>query len=251
MGLFDFFKGKGGGSAEAQERALMRHAERVLDKRAMSPDRFGSIEYLCRMGTEEAWRALLPRFDFTVDPSITDREEKQYILEHITDSGDSAVEPVKEYLRKTQAINWPIKMLRAISSKEDFVAELLEILSKEDTSYQKNPDRKIACIVALEDEPDARVTPAVLPFLEDVNEDTRFHAVRTLIGQGDASAAPALYALLLRDESVRIRTTVVDGLVEKAWPAPEGERDKVAALLPRLPNGPFAVRADGTIVRGR
>jgi hypothetical protein len=78
MGLFDFFKGKGAASGDAQEKTLMRHAERVLDKRAMSPDRFASIEYLARLGTEEAWRALLPRYNFTVDPTITDREEKAY-----------------------------------------------------------------------------------------------------------------------------------------------------------------------------
>src|SRR5260221_1335551 len=127
MGLFDFLKGRGGG-AESDERAILRHSERVMDKRAMSPDRFASIEFLCKLGTAEAWRALLPRFNFVVDPSITDREEKSFIFESITGTPDNAVDPVKEYLRTTQAINWPIKMLRSMLEREDLVTELIDFL---------------------------------------------------------------------------------------------------------------------------
>jgi transcriptional regulator with XRE-family HTH domain len=83
---------------------------------------------LARLGTEEAWRALLPRYNFTVDPTITDREEKAYILEAISKGGDAAVGPVKEYLLKANAVNWPIKMLRALVSEEEFVGEMAAIL---------------------------------------------------------------------------------------------------------------------------
>ena len=151
MGLFDFFKGKGAASGDAQEKTLMRHAERVLDKRAMSPDRFASIEYLCNLATEDAWRALLPRYNFVVDPSITDREEKQFIFDRLSRAPESAVVPVKEFLRKTTSVNWAIKMLRALVSEEQFVGEMAAILKNEDTNYQKNPERKIQAIVALEE----------------------------------------------------------------------------------------------------
>lgn len=249
MGLFDFFKKGNASGADAQEKALARHAERVMDKRSMSPDRFASIEYLARLGTEEAWRALLPRFNFTVDPSITDREEKQYIFDSVTKGDESAIEPLKEFLRTTSAVNWPIKMLREMLSPEDFVSELLDILKKEDTSYQKNPERKIQAIVALEKSVDPRVAPVVAAFLEDASEDTRFYAVRTLLAQDDASCASALAALLARDDSMRVRTTVVDGVAAKAWPIPEEHREKVSALLSRMPNGPFSLNADGVVSR--
>ncbi|MBI5513593.1 MAG: HEAT repeat domain-containing protein [Deltaproteobacteria bacterium] len=247
MGLFDFLK-RGGGGAMG-EAAIGRHAERVLDKRGMSPDRFPSIEYLCRLGTEDAWRAVLPRYNFTVDPSITDREEKQYIFDQLKDSPETALEPVKEFVRKTSAVNWPLKMLRAIQEPEDFVETLLEVLKGEDTSYQKNPERKIQVIIALEDEVDARVPPAVLPFLEDVSEDTRFHAVRTLLAQGDASAVEPLWALFVRDDSMRIRTTIADGMAERSWAAPEGDREKVAQLLLRVPNGPYTLSPELQVQR--
>lgn len=249
MGLFDFFKGKGAASGDAQEKTLMRHAERVLDKRAMSPDRFASIEYLCRLGTEEAWRALLPRYNFTVDPTITDREEKAYILESISKAGDAAVGPVKEYLLKANAVNWPIKMLRALVSEEQFVGEMAAILKNEDTNYQKNPERKIQAIVALEEVQDPRIAAAVLPFLDDVSEDTRFYAVRTLLAQDAPETADALLELLARDDSMRIKTTLADGLLERGWPCGEAAREKAAPVLPRLPNGPFSFDPEGALKR--
>lgn len=250
MGLFDFFKGRSSGSGESAERQVQRHAEKVLDKRAMSPDRFASIEALCKLGTEEAWRALLPRFNFTVDPTITDREEKQFIYDYVIGAGEAAVEPVREFLRKSNAVNWPIKMFRELVSREDFVTEMLELLKGEDTSYQKNPERKIQAVVALEESPDPRVAAALLGFLQDVNEDARFHTVRTLLAQESlAAVGDALFEQLVRDDSGRVRSTIADGLVEKGYAAPEAVREKLLTVLPRLPNGPYSLDAAGVLTR--
>lgn len=243
MGLFDFLKGRNSGGADP----LQKHAERVLDKRAMSPDRFASIEYLCNVGTDEAWRALLPRFNFTVDPSITDREEKQFILEHISEAKETAVEPVKEFLRKAQAVNWPLKMLRALLPADQFAAELVDVLSAEETAYTKNAERKNQAIIALEDVPDPRVPAAVARFLDDVSEETRFYAIRTLLAQDDAASAEGLYALLVRDDSMRIRTNLAEGLAEKGWRCPDELREKVLPVLPRIPNGPYTLDAGGVL----
>jgi hypothetical protein len=248
MGLFDFFRKSSSGPAE-QERLLARHAERVLDKSSLGLDRRQSIDYLISLGTEDAWRALLPRYNFTVDSSINDRDDKNLIFEAITQSGESAVEPVKEFLRKTTAVNWPIKMLQKLLDEAEFVGVLVELLTEEGTAYQKNPERKIQSIVALEGIADERVAPTVVRFLDDSSEDARFHAVRTLLGLKSSTVADPLAALLAREESMRVRTTIVDGLVEGAWPVPEAHREKISGLLGRLPNGPFRLTAEGVIAR--
>jgi HEAT repeat protein len=248
MGIFDFFRKSSAGPAE-QERLLARHAERVLDKSSLGLDRRQSIEYLCALGTEEAWRALLPRYNFTVDSSINDRDDKNIIFEAIVRAGDSAVGPVKEFLRKTTAVNWPIKMLQRLLDEKEFVGVLVDLLAEEGTAYQKNPERKIQSIIALEGLRDERIAGAVSRFLDDASEDTRFHATRTLLALQSPEVVAPLVALLVREESMRVRTTIVDGLVEGGWPIPEEHREKVAGLLARLPNGPFRLTAEGVITR--
>lgn len=247
MGLFDFFKGKGGGTAD--ERTIQKHAERVMDKRAMSPDRFGSIEFLCKLNTPEAWRAVLTRYNFSVDPSITDREEKQFIYESVIANPEKAVEPVREFLRTAQALNWPLKMLREMLEPADFIAEVLEFLETFDTGYEKNAERKSELIMAVEEPADERVSAVVLKFLEDFTEDVRFHAVRTLAVQGSDEARDPLLKLLLTDESMRIRTTVTEALSERGWLVPEEQRPRVAQLVSSVPTGRWGLDPDGRIVR--
>ncbi len=247
MGLFDFLKG--GSKTDSDERAVLRHAERVMDKRAMSPDRFASIEYLCRLATAEAWRALLPRFNFNVDPSITDREEKTYIFDSITANFENAVEPVKEFLRVSPSLTWPMKMLKTMVSSEDLVTELVSFLATYDTGYEKNAERKGQLISALEEEIDPRVPAAVLPFLADFTEDIRFAAVRTLVAQADEVAREPLIKLLIEDTSARIRSTVVEGLAERGWAIDVGQRDQIAKLLQLVPNGPWVITKDQKITR--
>lgn len=246
MGLFDFLKS---GKADGEERAVLRHAEKVMDKRAMSPDRFASIEYLCRLATAEAWRALLPRFNFVVDPSITDHEEKAYIFDAITANPENAVVPVKEFLRITPSLTWPAKMLKSMVSREDLVTELVNLLATHDTGYEKNAERKGQLISALEEETDPRVPAAVLPFLQDFTEDIRFAAVRTLAAQADELAREPLVKLLIEDASARIRCTVVEGLAARGWAIDAAQRDQVARLLQMLPNGPWVITKDLKITR--
>jgi len=86
MGLFDIFKGGGARAANplrdsakptAAATAAAKWAEKAADRRAqkLRSGRRPSAA-LAEMGTAEAVAALLKRFTFTMDPSITDQEEK-------------------------------------------------------------------------------------------------------------------------------------------------------------------------------
>src|SRR5262245_20047974 len=122
MGLFDFLKGKGGRSAEATERDVMRHAERVMDKSSTvvaAQTRTDAIHYLARIGTAEAWRALLPRYDFVVtERPIDDGSEKRLVYDYFIEADESAIEPVLDYLRTAKSVSWPIKILRALVARD-------------------------------------------------------------------------------------------------------------------------------------
>ncbi len=87
MGFFDLFTGGSGGGG-----ALKKHAARVANKRAQAPDRWESIQALAQIGTPEAIDALLMRFSYLSDPSITDQEEKDAAYEAVIEARDRHAE---------------------------------------------------------------------------------------------------------------------------------------------------------------
>ena len=101
-------------------------------------------------------------------------------------------------------------------------------------------------MVALEDHKSAHIRELVERFLgRREDEPARFHAAATLLAQEDAAALPALQALLLEEESVRVRAKVADGLAARAWEIPEADRKGIRATLP----AGFAIDARGRVVK--
>ena len=76
MGLFDLFTGKKNPEAAKKktEREIARLARIVGEKMSQNFDRQEAIEQLSAMGTGQSAAALLKRFTWSMDPSITDHE---------------------------------------------------------------------------------------------------------------------------------------------------------------------------------
>ncbi|WP_394842430.1 HEAT repeat domain-containing protein [Pendulispora brunnea] len=235
MGLFDLFKA---GSKEKGEKkdpkaaAAAKWAERAGDKRAQNYDRQEAIAALADMKTGEAAAALLKRFTFTIDPSITDQDEKDTAFEGIVGAGELAIEPIRAFSTKAASLAWPMKILKELLPEEAFVEELLSWLSRWDTEYSKFIDPKIQLLAALEDYKHPKIREAVQPFLEDVNETARFHAVATTFAQGDEAATPSLVSLFVDEESFRIKNKLADGFAATGWPIPDDQRDSMRKALP-------------------
>lgn len=237
MGLLDFL---GGGS---EERARKRHAARVANKRAQPQDRWDSIHALGSMKSSAAVEALLARFTFKVDPSITDQEEKDATYQAILMAGDAAVPPVIDALKSAEAIAWPLKILQRLVSEEKVVELLLEVLAQMDTEYERDPQKKIQVLAELADRKDPRIRPAVERFLEDINETARFHAVSAVFAQGDAEASrPTVMRVLVEDESNRIRARILDGFVARGWSVDES----ALSVKSKLPTG-YAISDSGAV----
>jgi HEAT repeat protein len=226
MGLFDVFKGGGGG--------LAKHAARVANKRAQKHERWESIEVLASDGSDEALRALLTRFNLRVDPSITDGEEKNAAFLGVVQHGEAALGPVRNFLEASDTLAWPLKILKEIQSEEEVTTILLELLSEMDTEYERDPQKKIDVIANFEERKDPRIVEAVTRFLEDMNETVRFYAVGAILTQDEADAAvEALTKALLAEESVRVRIRMLDGYIERGWTL----GDAKAEASKRLPTG--------------
>jgi hypothetical protein len=221
MAFLGIFGKKDGG-------AVRKHAERVANKRAQAYDRWESIQALTQMRSKEAVEALLPRFTFYVEPSITDQEEKDAVFVGIVEAGALGLEPVVAFLKKNASISWPVKILDRIVPPEIVLAHLLELLGEMDTEYERDPERKIQLLTSLAERKGDKVAEAAVRFLSDANESVRFAAVGAIVGQ-DATATyrTALVACLCDDESVRVRNRILDALGAAAISVnPDQERVK-------------------------
>ncbi len=241
MGLFDIFKGGGDGG-------LKKHAARAANKRAQGADRWQSLEALSAMKTPEAVEALLQRFTYRVDPSITDQEEKDLAMAGVVGAGDVAELPLRRFLAEGDSVAWPVKMLEAIAGTDTVVEALIALLGGMDTEYERDPQKKIDALGQLEDRRDSRIVPAVLPFIADMNESARFHAVAAALAQepdeNTETLRGALLAQIADEDSTRVLAKILDGFIARGWSL----GDDAAELRSQLPEGYVL---DGTQVRRR
>jgi hypothetical protein len=234
MGLFDLFKGgaKAGGEDKPKANAAAKWANVAGDKRAQNYDRQEAIQQLATMGTADAVAALLRRFTFIMDPSITDQEEKEAAFDGIVRAGREAIEPIRAFVARAESLAWPMRVIEEIVSEEEFVDELLLWLSKWDTEYAKFIDPKVQILVALEEHKGPKVRADVERFLLDVNEVARFHAVGAMLAQEEPEAILPLLDCLVEEESVRVKHRILDGFVARGWVVPEEKREAVRKALP-------------------
>ena len=235
MGLFS--------RKSSAESILKKHGPRVANKRAQTHDRWESIQLLAAQKTPEAVAALLQRFNVQVDPSITDQEEKEGAFQGVLSAGDVAIEPARKFMATSESLAWPLKILSSLLSDDAVTDELLGQLDRMDTEYERDPQRKFQILLALTDRSDERIARAAAPFVEDVNETARFHAVATVLAQENASdVKDALVEAFCKEESVRVRASILDGFAKNAWSV--GERAE--EVKKKLPGG-FAVTKKGDV----
>ena len=221
-----------GGKSEAT--ALQRHAERVGKKRAQAVDRWDSIQALSKLRSGAAAGALMARFTFQVDPSITDQEEKDAAFEGVLAAGADAIPPICQFLERAESISWPVKMLDRLATPEFVVGTLISLLEAMDTEYERDPQRKIQILANLAERNDPGIETAVTRFVRDANETVRFHAGGALLAQTPPTddARLALQAALLAEESVRVRTRILDGFIANGWAFDEPTGVQLRPLLP-------------------
>ena len=225
MGLFDFLGKKSQDAIppppkKPSAKDVPRFVRLAGEKMAQDYDRQEAIDALGKLGTAEAVDGLLRRFSFTMEPSITDQDEKESAAEGIVRAGEAAIEPIRRYSARAESLTWPLKVLKRIVGEDQMVEELLALLDQFDTEYMRNPEPKIQLISVLEEYHSDDVRVAVEPFLTDVNEPVRFHAVVTVFAMNDEQSVPALVAAMAEEESLRVKNRIATGLAEKQWKVP-------------------------------
>jgi hypothetical protein len=239
LGIFDFFsKGRADGPRAAKDIARLERL--VSNKLSQNYDRQEAIDELAKIADAASAAALLKRFDWNLDPSITDQEEKASALAGIVAAGEAALDPLRRYCKKAESLTWPLKVLVEIVPEERVPDEMLALLDLFDTEYTRNPEPKVQLLQALEAYPSEDVRVAVEPFLGDASETVRFTAANTVFAVNDPKSVPALVATLDGEESLRVKNRIAQGLAERALSISEDLRD---ACKQRLPQG-YALRGD-------
>lgn len=249
MGLFDFFSKNKESDAKSgkrgrSDREMARFERLVSSKMTQNLDRQDAIRELGEMGTARAARVLLKRFNWSMEPSITDQDEKEAAAAGIVAVGEDALGPIREYCQKAESLHWPLRVLKDIVSGEALVDELLGVLDQFDTEYMRNPEPKVQLLERLSDYPTEDVRIAVEPFVGDVNESVRFAAVGTVLAIDNPASVEALVAALDDEESLRIKNKIAQGLAERGWQVPE---ELTEAAQQALPDG-FSIR-QGKVAR--
>jgi hypothetical protein len=268
MGLFDFIKnlrppGEAAPEEEWSHKKLASLAKKASSKKLQPFDRDEAIRGVLAIGTHEAAISLLRRFSLTVDPTITDQEEKQLVFDgivsigkgqrgkRVSDAGkdakeisdepltkaeikelrDAIIDRTRDYCKKAENLTWPIKVMRALLPDKAYEKELLALLGAWDTEYSRSVEPKVNIIQAMEDIHSDAIREAVEEYLDDVNETVRFHAVQVMFEQDNDVCVPALVSLMQNEESVRVKNKVCEVIVKKGWTIPDDRRDDCKAAM--------------------
>jgi HEAT repeat protein len=239
VGILDIFGGK------SPERATKLKAK-VTQKYGGPEARQKAIQQLGEMKYPEATASLLARFTITVEPQTTDADEKEHVFELIRARGPAAVEPVRTFLRRTdQASSWAVRLLRDILPAEAFVTAVSEHLGELSDAYTRDPEKKLVLLHESESLDDPRIAPRVLPFLEDMADDVKIAALRTLAPRAYPEAREPMLKLLTAPETARrVQTGAIEALARSGFGV-QGYREKVESLLPE----PFFVDKAGILKR--
>jgi hypothetical protein len=226
MGLFDLFAG----SPEKRIKSLQK---KVTEKYGPPENRQKAIDQLLDLGTPAALSALLMRFTVNSEPSITDAEEKDYTYKAILKFGQSAVDPLKAFLQKSDvATSWPLKMLKELVPELEIVILCIQILERLGPEYTRDPEKKTVLLSTLGDLKGERVAPAIIPFLEDPSDDVRITAAMALAKQKDErSREPMLKAFVESSDRARVVAALAAALAQTGFGV-QGYREKIEKGLP-------------------
>lgn len=232
MGLFNIFKGNNS-SPKGDEKELVRLQKMVSNKLSQNVDREDALVRLGEMATPAAAKVLLSRFNWTLNPSIKDQEEKEMAVHGIAAAGQGALPAIRNYCIRAETLSWPLKALRQIVGEERYEEELLSLIDEFDTDYMRDPAPKVQLMQALGEFPSDDVRVAVQPFLLDLSEEVRFAAVAAVLGCKSPESAETLVMALVEEESLRVKNRILTGMVEQGMTVPRELCEKARAALPQ------------------
>ncbi len=204
-----------------KEKKIEKNIKIIKNAKAIRDDRLAALNFFKYLDDPQiATQALLQRFEYSLEHGINDSREKELALEGIVRHKEDVVPTVKEHLKQTNKIAWPIKILNKVSSEEVVAETLRGALNYGDVSFDQHiVDKNYDVLCYLADYQIEGLADQVKHFLNDPDERVRFATVEVLVRQNDDGIQNLLEDFLLDSsaENRRIRMTVIEAYIAKGW----------------------------------
>lgn len=229
MGWKDFMDRHRG---KRTDRQIERQAKRIMNAYMQTAERKRCIDTLYALGTPEAIAVMLKRFTYRTEGAIVDEDEKQLLYDRLISLGPKAVEPLVGFIMTEQAVYWPIKALTEITGRELAINTLLAAIDELPDAYGQNLVRKEQLVSNLRQFEDERVYTQLANLLSDPAEEIRFLAVDGIMIFGDRAQPLLLERLANDDETVRVKTQIIEMYVENKWKVDKKHKSQIIDYVP-------------------
>ena len=227
MGLKDIFSSSG----RAKSR-LDKWTKTATSPYTQSAERYAAMQNLLKDGSEEALLNLFKRFTIVSTKSIEDEEEKSWAYRELRDLGPKVLPAAKKFCLESENVAWALRIVEDVADETQEWEILDALLEKHPPGYERDPAKKQQILTHLSEIDDPKVPELLAGYLEDHDEGIRFQCVEQLVDIGEESTKAALVARLTNPEedSLRVRSRILDGLAELGWDVRENT-DAIAKVI--------------------
>jgi len=228
--LKDLFSGTG-----RKKTRLDKLTKTVTNPYMQTAERYHAMEQMLADGSDPALIGIFRRFTIVSTKSIEDEEEKGWAYRHLRDLGAKVLPATKVFCLEYDNVAWALRILEDVADETQEWEILDALLEKHPPGYERDPKKKLQILTHLADIDDPKVAEFLAGYVEDADEGVRFFAIEQLIDIADPEQArkPLIDRFCHPEEdSMRLRTKILDGLAEHGWDVSEdAER-----IRPRLGN---------------
>ena len=181
----------------------------------------------------EAYIGLLRRFTITSSKGIEDEEEKGWVYRRLSSVGKPILPAIRQFCLQHENVAWALRILEDIANEDEEWSLLDELLAELPPDvFQRTSAKKIQILTHIQEIDNPKIVDIFVAYLNDVDESVRYFSVEALIDIADEKSLAPMIERLLHDQedSLRLRTRILEGLATLKWDISEFK----SRLSPRL-----------------
>lgn len=241
MGLKDLFSSSG-----RQKSRLGKLIKTATNPYTQSAERYHAMEQLLAEGSEEALIGIYRRFTIVSTKSIEDEEEKGWAYRQLSGLGAKVLPATKAFCLEHDNVAWALRIVEDVADEAQEWELIDALLERHPPGYERDPKKKLQILTHLSDIDDPKVAEYLTSYLADADEGVRYFAVEQLVDIDDEGQSKAGMVACLcnpEEDSMRLRTKILDGFADLGWDMSE----HADQIRPRL--GHEHLLSDGKVVK--